>query len=288
MRNKIIQFFALASLIIVFNSCKKEYESIQTIDDAKIQAYIKQNNLSVVKDPTGFYYQILDAGTGDVLLNKDSVFYTVIIKSLTGTVYSETAKYNNAGTYLGYVTPDPFRIAMANVKRGGKVRLLIPSYLAYGKNGSGNVPSNEVLDCVITTLKEKSQIALDDNRIKAFLLEKNLVAQPSSTRVWYIVTQQGTGLPVDIASTIKVKYTGRLLNGTIFDQTTGDATAEFRMNDPTLIQGWRKILVAFSKGTKVRIFVPSDLAYGLRGRLQAGISESSILDFDIEIVDVTN
>lgn len=237
MRNKITRIFAIVGLFTVFNSCKKEYESIQSIDDAKIQAYVKQNNLTVIKDPTGFYYQILDAGTGDALLNKDSVFYTFNIKSLTGTVYSETAKYSNSGTYLGYVTPTPFRIGMSALKRGGKVRLIIPSYLAFGKNGSGNIPSNEIVDCVITTLKEKSQIALDDNRIKAFLLEKNLVAQPSSTRVWYIVTQQGTGLPVDIASTIKVKYTGRLLNGTIFDQTTGDATFETRLNG--VIPGWQ-------------------------------------------------
>ncbi len=63
--------YALLGVILIFNSCKKEYESIEDIDDAKIQAYIKSNNLPAVKDPSGFYYQVLDPGTGGAMLNKD-------------------------------------------------------------------------------------------------------------------------------------------------------------------------------------------------------------------------
>ncbi len=285
MRKKLtIYSLALLGIAILFNSCKKDYESIESIDDAKIQAYIKQNNLTMTKDPSGFYYQVLTTGTGAPLLNKDSVFYKLAIKSLTGTTYYTSPTYGNEGTYVGYATPSSYRMALVGINRGSKVRVILPSYLAYGKNGNAAIPSNEVLVSELSTYTETAQWQIDDKTITNFLTAKGLTATKSSNRVYYKVGTLGSGIPIDIGSTVTVKYTGRLLDGTVFDQTTGDATLAYAATGG-VIKGW-DVLFGMSKGTKVRIFIPSDLAYGTSG--SGAISPNSVLDFDIEIVDVTN
>ncbi len=285
--NKKITTSTLALLGILFflNSCKKEYDTIQTIDDAKIQAYIKANNLTMKKDPAGFYYQVLSQGTGTPLLNKDSVIYNLAIKNLEGVAYYNTATYSSEGTYLGYVNPEAYRTALTDLNHGAKVRVILPSYLAYGKNGTSVVPSNEVIISELTTLPETKQWQVDDKFIREYLTAKGLNAIKDPSRVYYIVSQQGTGsTSVDISSTLTLKYTGRLLNGTVFD-TSGDATTSASLDG--LIKGWQ-ILLGRTAGTKIRIFVPSDLGYGLEGGGQGIIPGKSCLDFDIEIVEVAN
>jgi FKBP-type peptidyl-prolyl cis-trans isomerase FkpA len=289
-KNTIKYTFALLGILVLFNSCKKEYETIQSIDDAKIQAYIKQNNLTMTKDPSGYYYQVLSQGTGAPMLNKDSVFYNLDIKSLGGKSYFTTPAYSNDGTYLGYLIPASYQTALVGVNRGSKVRVILPSYLAYGKNGNANVPSNEIIVSDITTLNETAQWQIDDKTIKSFLTAKGITAVKNPNRIYFTFSQVGTGTIVDALSSVTVKYTGKFLNGNIFDQTSGDATFVTTLDQ--VIVGWKKALVGLNKGTKVRIFIPSDLAYGTAGSTTSAgvvvIPPSSVLDFEIEIVDVTN
>jgi len=276
---------ALLGMIVLFSSCKKEYESIESIDDAKIQAYIQKNNIPAVKDPSGFYYQILDQGTGGPLLNKDSVLFNLTEQSLTGTVYSSPTVFSNQGTYLGYVgflTAESYRIAMLAVNRGGKVRIIVPSYLAYGKNGKGNVPPNEIIVAEISIFKEASQIEADDNIIKKFLTDKGLTGfTKHPSRVYQNISVVGTGDAINAGSTIVAKYKGRLLTGAQFDES-GATDMESTLNQ--LVRGWQKVLIGVTKGTKLRVFIPSDLGYGTT--VSGAIPANSVLDFDIEIVDV--
>ena len=277
--------FALLGILVFFNSCKKEYESIESIDDAKIQAYIKQNSLSMTKDATGFYYQVVSNGTGAPLLNKDSVFYNLTMKSLEGVVYYNTTAFSNEGNYLGYLYPSSYRLALEGKNRGSKVRVILPSYLAYGRSGNTAIPPNEVIVTEIETYEAPRQIDVDDTRIINFLASKGLTATKDPSRVYYQIIEMGTGQTVDLNSTVTTKYTGRLLTGGVFDQTTGDQTYALTMSVGNFIKGW-EILLGKKKGSKIRVFIPSDLAYGTAA--DATIPANSVLDFDIEIVDVTN
>ncbi|TKB99612.1 hypothetical protein FA045_11915 [Pedobacter cryotolerans] len=276
---------ALLSIVILFSACEKEYESIESIDDAKIQAYIKQNNLTMTKDPTGFYYQILEPGTGDVILNKDSIFFNLNVQSLTGTTYFATAKYIPEATYLGYVSPASYRLALNGIKRGGKVRVILPSYLAYGKNGSGPIPSNEVISTTITVLSEGIQSEVDDKIIREFIADKGITnAVKTTSGVYYQVLTAGTGNTVDLASTITAKYTGRFVNGNIFDGSGTEPASLGQLG--SLVKGYRA-LVGMKNGAKVRLIIPSHLGYGVNGSADI-IPPNSILDFDVELTEVAN
>ncbi|WP_199118407.1 FKBP-type peptidyl-prolyl cis-trans isomerase [Pedobacter sp. ASV28] len=285
MRKTTLYLATFFGVLILFSSCKKEYESIESIDEAKIKAYIAQNNLDGImkRDDSGFYYQIVSEGTGDLLKNTDSVLYDFDIKSLSGTVYQAINTNTNNATYVGYVTsPAAFRPVMLKVKRGAKVKVILPSYLAFGKNGNGNIPSNEVILSDLNIYTEKSQQQLDDNRIQAFLTAKGITATKHPSGVYYQVITPGTGTDViDQHSTVVYKYTGRTLDGTQFDSNDSFSTTLL-----SVIPGWEKVLPLFTAGAKVRLFIPSNLGYGVLG--SGSIPPNAVLDFTIEITSVTN
>jgi FKBP-type peptidyl-prolyl cis-trans isomerase FkpA len=210
--------FALLGLILLFSACKKEYASIQSIDDDKLKQYISSNHLLFIKDTTGFYYHADTAGTGARFTDKDTVLYNVVVKSVSnGTEYYNTATYSaNFGTLVGYtgtfVTQSipAIRTAILALKPGGTSIVLLPSYLAFGKNGLSNinVPSNEPVELTITTYRERSQAALDNRLIQEFVKRNGLTVTKDSSGVYYNISTPGTGTDViNKSSTIKAKYT---------------------------------------------------------------------------------
>ncbi|WP_052265912.1 FKBP-type peptidyl-prolyl cis-trans isomerase [Pedobacter kyungheensis] len=297
-----LSLFTLLLATVIFSSCKKEYESIQSIDDAAIKSYISKNNLtSMVPDPdkTGFYFQVTNPTDGNLFLNSDSIFYDITVKSMqSGSTYLQSPVNGNLGTYVGYLNGffqsslstsvtyniPALRTAALALKPGGTARILLPSYLAFGRNGAGPIPSNENLDFTLKSYPYRKQWLFDDVKIQNFLTSKGLVATKDLSRVYYIVNTQGTGDAISgVESTVTMKYTGRLLDGTVFDSSTDGTFSSVLTN---LIKGWQLIVPKFNVGSKFRIFVPSDLGYGTSG--SGAIPSNAILDFDIEIVSVTN
>lgn len=287
--------FTLLLATVVFSSCKKDYETIESVDDAAIQSYLKQNNLTFTKD-TGkeYYYKINTPGTGNVLINQDSVFYSYTFKTLSGQVLNQTSNVMIPGTFLGYTDRftinnisylfTPIREVLTKLKRGGTATLIMPSHLAFGKNGVStlNIGSNENILVDVGIYAQEKIHEIDELEINNFLAANSLTAIKDPSRVRYIVTQQGTGDQVLPSSTLSVNYTGRLLSGYEFNPAS---TAPVSFVLAETIKGW-SILKNFKAGTKLRLFIPSDLGYGQGGT--TGIPPNAVLDFDIEIVSVTN
>lgn len=286
----ILSLFLIA--VTLFTACKKEYDSIENIDSVEIQAYIQKNNLTgMIPDPegSGFYYQVLEPGTGAAMANKDWILFNYQYKSLkTGQVFYNTSVNSNASNFLGYLAspsfPVAFRKALLGQNYGAKLRIIIPSHMAFGKNGSTplNIGSNEIIDATISTYATNLQSELDNTRIVDFLSSKGLTAV-NQDRVYTINVASGAGTSIiDEGSVFKVKYTGRLLDGTVFDSST-DGT--FSTTIAGVISGW-KVLNGHKEGDKIRIFIPSDLGYGTTG--SGSIPPNAVLDFDIEVTSVEN
>lgn len=288
--------FALVGCLVLFNSCKKEYEDIQAVDERSIAAYIAKNNLSNVKDTLGYYYQILSPGTGAVLTNADSAYYTYDFKTTNGTSVIKSPEYLIPSTRLGYTDQFSFltipavRLTLSKLKQGGTARVILPSRMAFGKNGvtSLGIGSNEVMVIDLALLQLNNRVQADEFVINKFITANSLQPTLDPTRVRYIISAEGTGKEtVSETSTVKVKYTGRLLDGTVFDSSTDGV--EFALN--RVIEGWTKVIPGkIGVGGKIRLLIPSDLAY--KGSAQtdnAGrvtIPAFSCLDFDIEIISV--
>ncbi|MEO5945833.1 MAG: FKBP-type peptidyl-prolyl cis-trans isomerase [Chitinophagaceae bacterium] len=101
--------------------------------------------------------------------------------------------------------------------------------------------------------------------------------------VYYSIMKEGTGRQVLLTDTVTVFYKGYIFaDNSIFDQTK-DKPATFPLN--RLIKGWQIGIPLCKVGGKIKLVIPSDLAYSIRTR-SAKIPPNSILVFEIEVVDV--
>lgn len=280
--------FTLLLATVVFSSCKKEYETIESVDDTAIQTYLKQNNLSFTKDATkGYYYKITTQGTGSAVANQDSVYYTYTFKTLSGQVLKQISDLMILGTYLGYTDQfainsntvnyvfAPVREVLTKLNRGGKATLIMPSHLAFGKNGLSalNIGSNENILVDLVMYSESKRHEIDELEINKLIANNNLTMIKDPSRARYSITTPGTGTDaINLNSTIVANYTLRTLDGVVVPQA-GQITDVLS----NLFKGWQLILPGkVTAGGKLRLIIPSDLGNG------------APLDFDIEIVSVTN
>jgi FKBP-type peptidyl-prolyl cis-trans isomerase len=96
----------------------------------------------------------------------------------------------------------------------------------------------------------------------------------------------GDGAEAKEGSTITVKYTGTLQNGTVFDSTEkqGGTPATFELAKGKLIDGWVQGIPGMKVGGERKLVIPPDLGYGASGT--GGIPPNSTLIFDIQLMDV--
>lgn len=100
----------------------------------------------------------------------------------------------------------------------------------------------------------------------------------------YEVMNQGSGEKPTKSSTVKTHYHGTLINGKVFDSSVTRGTpAEFPVGG--VIAGWTEALQLMPVGSKWRLFIPHDLAYGERGA-GADIAPYSALIFEVELLEI--
>ncbi len=110
--------------------------------------------------------------------------------------------------------------------------------------------------------------------------KEGVVSTP--TGLAYEIVQAGTGAKPTAEDTVRVTYTGKLIDGTVFDSTEEGDPAEFVLG--RVIPGWSEGLQQLAAGGKIRLYVPPQLAYGDDGA--PGIPPSSTLIFDVELLEV--
>ena len=117
-------------------------------------------------------------------------------------------------------------------------------------------------------------------------LERNRQAEgvkvfPSGLQ--YKVLKQGTGPKPTLKDTVQAHYTGRLIDGTVFDSSV-ERGQPFTTKLTEVIPGWTEALKNMNVGSKWLIVVPSDLAYGERG--MGPIPPQATLIFEMELLGI--
>lgn len=104
------------------------------------------------------------------------------------------------------------------------------------------------------------------------------------TGVYLKSIKKGTGDKVEPLQSVKVHYTGRFVDGTVFDSSVErDTPFEFTVGAGQVIPGWDATVAGMKVGDKVTVLIPSDLAYGEGTR---GIPPYTPLVFDIELLEI--
>lgn len=164
--------------------------------------------------------------------------------------------------------------AINDVMKGGKpqmtdeqMNMSITNYLQKMKSEKASVA------------KKAGETFLANNKKNA-----GVVTLPSGLQ--YQVITQGTGPKPAITDTVRCHYHGTLIDGTVFDSSVDRGQpAEFPVGG--VIKGWVEALPLMNVGSKWKLFIPSDLAYGDN---QAGptIAPGSSLIFEVELLAIVN
>ena len=122
---------------------------------------------------------------------------------------------------------------------------------------------------------------------EAFLAEngKRVEVKTTPSGLQYEVLTEGDGPRPEANDQVEVHYTGKLIDGTVFDSSV-DRGMPATFGVTQVIPGWVEALQLMKAGSKWRLFIPSNLAYGSNGAPGSPIGPNATLIFDVELLKV--
>jgi len=122
---------------------------------------------------------------------------------------------------------------------------------------------------------------------EAFLAEngKRTGVKTTSSGLQYEVLTEGSGPKPAATDQVEVHYTGKLIDGTVFDSSV-DRGVPATFGVTQVIPGWVEALQLMKAGSKWRLYIPSNLAYGPNGAPGSPIGPNCTLIFDVELIKV--
>lgn len=150
--------------------------------------------------------------------------------------------------------------------------------------------SAEQADAIIQGyLQQKNEEKFKANKEAGvqFLAEnaKRAEVKQTASGLQYEVLEEGTGKKPSATDTVEVHYHGTLIDGTVFDSSIQrNQTAKFGVHQ--VIKGWTEALQLMSEGSKYRLYIPEELAYGAHPHPGGAIKPYMALIFDVELIHV--
>jgi FKBP-type peptidyl-prolyl cis-trans isomerase len=308
---RVTVFSLLVISVLSLASCRKDkiQPDINQYDETQIQNYITANGLTgFTRDTSGIYYKIINPGTQIDSTGKpvapleywNQVAYVFSLHTLDGTYTQSDTINNHFYDFVGHINNDhqPLGLQMAihNILKypDASMRVIIPSHLAYGIDGTGSgsstvannrIRGNESLDYYIHAVNNFPKY--DDMVIQNYIKANNLTGySKTADGLWYSILTPNTSTDLIVDnSTITATYTGQLLNGTIFDGAhngTNTYSVVVEQLIPGVVEGLEKYA---QPGTKLSLLIPSSLAYGVSA--QNSLPAFSCLRFTWQILTVT-
>ncbi|MDP4210208.1 MAG: FKBP-type peptidyl-prolyl cis-trans isomerase [Bacteroidota bacterium] len=207
--------------------------------------------------------------------------------------------------------PEPVAVAPLLQNKLDSVSYCLGMYFGKGitQSGMGDIRSN-VLSTGISDIMTKQKTLIDESKIqeimngymmeiqkakaaknlaegKAFL-EKNkadsgVVVLPSGLQ--YKIIKKGDGPKPVATDKVTVHYHGTLIDGKVFDSSV-DRGQPIQLKLDGVIKGWTEALQLMPVGSKWKLFIPSDLAYGENPMPNGPIGPNMALVFDVELISI--
>ncbi len=326
--NSRFPFFLLILFLLLSAGCDRITEDPKGDEMARFEAWIKVNKIpDSCKTTSGLYFIEEIKGSDISPSDSDWVIYSYSQKNLDNDIYLTTIKQTAIDNGLfsynthyvpfldQYLTNVPYlkglNEGIGMMKEGGKARLIFPSSLGYGKNGYGSIPSYSPLIYDIELVKVfKGDIKEYENSLINDYLADSLGYSLRSDSIYYKLVSSGIdngGVAKD--SIVTVNYTGRFLDGFIFDTNIKSvAINNGTYNSNKTYQSLKMKIGFFEKyenqgpfspsfhlavkqmkeGEKSKFVIPSKYMYGSSGNSNGAtvIPPYTPLVFEIELVKV--
>jgi FKBP-type peptidyl-prolyl cis-trans isomerase len=217
-------------------------------------------------------------GTAEDPESVNITYKTILLESEDTVEVAENVEVNWEDLNVG------LRVGLRNVRESGRMLLFVPSVLAYGEQGQGDIPGDAILIYDITLNSfEHPQLKNEVSYIQAYLNDNSITAVKHPSGVFYRINELGEGAFPTWSSGVLVDYEGKLIeSGEVFDQGLGRS---FVLSE--LIDGWQIGLQQVREGGSVSLYIPSTFGYGPEGA-GTSIPANASLEFDISLISVQN
>jgi len=258
------------------------------------------------KDKQGFYYKFYEKNkneaqpqVGDIveltytLRTSDSILvdnvpmHEEIIESIyTGDIYAALRMMHlgdsatfilNGDTFFHYFMRQPFRFE----KKDLYFDLKLHKITSPEKFEQIQMEQRRRYEAMIEELRLE-----EDDLINNYISDNNIKTKPTNSGLYLIKTANGSGKAIKNGSKVAVHYTGKFIDGTVFDSSTERGIPlEFTVGEERFIAGWDEAILLLRGGDRATALLPSKLAYGARG-LDYAIPPYTPIIFDLEVVSV--
>ncbi len=294
-------------------------EKLKNEEVGKIQSYLTTNNVTTAPTASGIYITTQNAGSGRGIQKADFVKINLTVTAIDGKKIFSTLDNDRPITFEFGQPFDTkgFEEAVATMKKGSKATVVVPSVMGFGERGKKDMSGQdivspfspivyeiEVLDLKTKTEHEKAMKEEEENAKKAaseamgkepaliekYVKDNKITAKPGASGIYYIEKVKGKGALASSGKKVKVHYTGKLLNGKVFDSSLERKPStpfEFTIGKGEVIPGWDEGISMMSAGGKATLIIPSKMGYGERGA-GADIPAYSPLVFDVELISISD
>jgi len=301
-------FIILLGTILIFTGCEEEinYDYFKAEEDRYFHLYMEANYPDLTPNESGLYFieyvegEGLSPDSGDyVLIN--FLVYTVPDEKVVDTYTEEWARDHNL--YNENVLYGPYKYeygtgitglyeGLSMMKEGGIARLIFKSDLGYGNTEMGNIGRFESLMYDIELVEVIGDpVQKEQEQIDAFLSE-NPTAYPvedkeSGVTMYYIPGVAGDSAQIAEGDKVEVFFTGRLLDGRVFDSNEGSSKGmSVTVGEGDVIAGWDLGLKWFRYGGEGQLLIPHQLAYGAEGSKVQNSNKTSIPPYEALLFDI--
>jgi FKBP-type peptidyl-prolyl cis-trans isomerase FklB len=219
---------------------------------------------------------------------KKILFLLLAISSIN--IYQAQKKMNNELDSVSYLLGQAIGGNILNDIPEANKEALLQGFKdkLYGNKPAVTDPSNQMLNNYFQQKAERDAQAAMQDGIR-FLEEnkKNPNVKVTASGLQYEVIQEGNGLKPSATSKVKVHYHGTTPSGEVFDSSVrrGEPIT-FGLNQ--VIKGWTEGLQLMSVGSKYRLFIPQELAYGANPQPGSAIKPYMPLVFEVELLGIEN
>ena len=135
-----------------------------------------------------------------------------------------------------------------------------------------------------------STIVLAQDELKTidlatYIKSQNLQVEPTDDGLYYEIEQEGRGRKPKVGDYLAINFKGKLLDGTVFQESDPSNPFVFQVGYRQVIRGWDLGIRAFPLGSKGTIYIPPNLAYGKRGAGQE-VPPNAALQFEVEVLKI--
>lgn len=279
--------FCIAVSVLIFSGCTTQVKKTASgleyriIDNesgtpAKIGDYLKVHIKTVVHDTAIFDTHESGVGYRWLQLQKPSGQHFDMMEGLAMLSKGDSAEFIiPADSVMNQFNRPPF------VKSGDKIHVYVKVVDVKDEKSYMTAMDEE----------KKEQETKDAQVIKGYLESTHQDGIPAEKGVYVVKHKEGTGVFPQEGQEVTVMYTGKTLDGKVFDSNEDSSfhhtqPLTFTLGRQMMIPGMEEGIKILKKGAEATLVIPSGEAYGPQGR-EPKIAPNSVLLFDVKVMDIT-